>query len=211
MPSTKLMVAFGAAIVAVVAVVLVINSSGDDSASARDMDGAFVTQMVPHHDSAIEMANIAERRAQHPEIANLADNIVSSQGDEISEMNQIHTRLFGSPIDKRSQGDLGMDASMMGMDMDIGALATAKSFDREFIDQMIPHHQGAIRMAWIELNDGADPQTQELANNIIAAQSAEINQMNEWRTKWYGEPSPSGGIPVEGDEGSGHDMDSMHP
>lgn len=209
MPSTKLLAAFGAAIVAILAVVLVVSSGGDDSASGKDVDGAFVTQMVPHHDSAIEMAKIAERRAQHPEITNLAGNIISSQGQEISEMNQIHNRLFGSPIDETAQADMGMDASMMGMDMDVGALNTAKPFDRQFIDEMIPHHQGAIRMARIELNDGVDQQTQTLAKNVIAAQSAEINQMNEWRTNWYGEPSPSGGIPAEGDEGSGHASHSM--
>jgi len=134
MPSTKLLAAFGAAIVAILAVVLVVSSGGDDSASGKDVDGAFVTQMVPHHDSAIEMAKIAERRAQHPEITNLAGNIISSQGQEISEMNQIHNRLFGSPIDETAQADMGMDASMMGMDMDVGALNTAKPFDRQFID-----------------------------------------------------------------------------
>ena len=62
---------------------------------------------------------------------------------------------------------------------------------------MVPHHQGAIRMAQIELAEGNDEETKSLARAIIEAQSREITQMNEWRTEWYGSPSPAGGIPDE--------------
>lgn len=60
-------------------------------------------------------------------------------------------------------------------------LETAKPFDRAFIDAMIVHHQGAIRMSQIELADGTDEQTKSLADEIIDAQSMEITEMNEWR------------------------------
>lgn len=211
--TTKKVLAFASvAIVAVLAVVLVVNSIGNDSSSGTEIDGAFVSEMVPHHETAIEMAKLAQTDAQHPEIVNLANNIVSSQGDEIGQMDQINRRLYGSATNGQDHGDLGMDASMMGMNMDMGELKSAKPFDREFIDQMIPHHQGAIRMARVEISDGADPETKDLATKIVAAQSAEIDQMNRWRTEWYGSPSPAGGVPTEGsgDSGdSGHDMDSM--
>ncbi len=51
-------------------------------------------------------------------------------------------------------------------------------------------------MARIEIADGSDQQTTDLARAIIAAQSAEVEQMSQWRTQWYGAPSPAGGIPA---------------
>jgi uncharacterized protein (DUF305 family) len=60
-------------------------------------------------------------------------------------------------------------------------------FDRAFIDAMVPHHQAAIDMA----NDAKDaglsePELVEIADNIIATQQAEIDQMLEWRQQWFG-------------------------
>ena len=170
---------------------------GDDDTQAAQTDGAFLTGMAPHHETAIEMAEIAQEKADHPEIVDLADNIVAAQTSEIKEIDRIHQRLFGEPVDQGSHGTLGMDEQMMGMDMDMSMLETAKPFDRQFIDMMIPHHQGAIRMARIELADGSDEETKNLADNVIAAQSHEIEQMNRWREEWYGAPSPAGGVPSE--------------
>src|SRR5690606_5422262 len=98
-----------------------------------------------------------------------------------------------------THGMEGMSAREMGMDMDPRALRGARPFDREFIDAMIPHHQGAIRMARMQLNGGDDAELQTLSGQVIEAQSVEIEKMNEWRTEWYGGPSPSGGVPPEDD------------
>jgi uncharacterized protein (DUF305 family) len=71
----------------------------------------------------------------------------------------------------------------------------AKPFDRKFIDMMITHHQGAIRMARAELAKGTSARLRTIARAIVAAQKREILQMNSWRKAWYGATSPSGGIP----------------
>jgi len=182
-------------LVAVFAVILV--GGDDDEAAATETDGAFVAEMVPHHESAIEMAEIAIDRAQHPETEALARSIVASQGDEIALMESIHQRLFDEPLSAADHGTLGLAEHEMGMMSDVGTLQTAKPFDRAFIDMMIPHHQGAILMARVELEQGSDAETMELAQAIIDAQASEIEEMNEWRTDWYGEPSPAGGVPSE--------------
>ncbi len=52
--------------------------------------------------------------------------------------------------------------------------------DRDFVAGMIPHHQGAIDMARVELKYGQDPKLKKLAQNIIAAQHKEIKFMNGW-------------------------------
>ncbi len=79
--------------------------------------------------------------------------------------------------------------------MDMKALMGAKPLDRAFFDMMIPHHQGAIRMARSELARGSDPKLKAIAKAIVAAQTKEIKQMNSWRAQWYGAPSPAGGVP----------------
>lgn len=52
--------------------------------------------------------------------------------------------------------------------------------DVEFVRSMIPHHQGAIDMAEVELKYGKDPQARAFAEKIIKAQKAEIEELNEW-------------------------------
>ena len=186
---------------------------GDDETQASETDGAFLAGMTPHHEMAIEMAEMAQERADHPEIQQLADDIIEAQTDEIELIDSIHQRLFGEPLAAADHASMGLSAEHMGMDMDMEALETAKPFDRAFIDAMIAHHQGAIRMARIELAEGDDAETKSLADTIIAAQSAEIEQMNEWRTQWYGAPSPAGGVPAEDEAevlpGDGDEMEGM--
>jgi uncharacterized protein (DUF305 family) len=206
--STKTIGAIGAVVITAIVAGALLLSGGDDQAQANDTDGSFLAGMAPHHQQAIDMAEVAQQRAQHPEIKQLADDIVAAQSDEIEQIDSYHQRLFGEPVSGADHPSMGLPADQMGMDMDMGELETAKPFDRAFIDMMIPHHQGAIRMARIELAEGDDEETKSLATAIIAAQSAEIEQMNEWRTQWYGSPSPAGGVPPEdevapGSEGMG--------
>ncbi len=91
---------------------------------------------------------------------------------------------------------LGLTMAQSGMTMNMSALNGAKPFDRAFIDMMIPHHQGAIRMARAELARGTDPQLRTIAQGIIADQTKEIGGMNTWRMSWYGHASPAGGVPT---------------
>lgn len=199
-----------AALIAVAVAALALAACGEDhsTTTAEVTDGAFLAEMVPHHESAIEMAKVAQKQADHPEIKQLADDIIAAQDSEIEQMNAMHERLLDQPVSE-DHNTLGMDEGMMGMDMmSMDSLEAAKPFDRVFIDEMIPHHQGAILMARMELADGQDPEVMDLAQSIIDAQSSEIEQMNEWRMEWYGAESPEGGIPPE-DETMSHDTMSM--
>ncbi len=173
---------------------------GDDEAGSgaagNGTDRAFVAEMVPHHESAVEMAKVARSRGQHPEVKKLADAIITAQNAEIKTMNGLAAQLDEGGVEK---GDLGMAAHEMGMSGDTAMLEEAKPFDREFIDMMIPHHQGAIRMARVELEKGENAEAKKLARAIVDAQTTEIDEMNTWRVDWYGELSPEGGVPAEED------------
>jgi uncharacterized protein (DUF305 family) len=75
---------------------------------------------------------------------------------------------------------------MMG-NMDAGELANQRPFDRAFIDAMIPHHESAIAMANVALQESEDPEILRIAEDIVNAQELEISQMRAWRGEWYPE------------------------
>jgi uncharacterized protein (DUF305 family) len=146
-------------------------------------DKALIDAMVPHHQGAIAMAEVALKNAEHDEIEELSRNIVSTQRAEIEELKAIKKEEFGTsnvPMEMSQEQMRGM-----GMMMDPQNLANKKPFDKAFIDAMIPHHQSAIEMATVAREKSENPRIKELAQDIISAQKREIEQMKQWRKEWY--------------------------
>ena len=174
------------------------------------VEDAFLESMVPHHQSAIEMAKLGLERAETKEIRALADDILEAQQTEIAQMGDLHERLIGKPIDpdESAHAVLGLSAREAGMDHGDAAatLERADPFDRAFIDHMIPHHQGAVRMARVVLPKTDDPELRDLAENIITAQKREIEDMRAVREKHYGDASAPGASHKSGsqDDGDAH-------
>lgn len=170
-----------------------------------DPQQAFLQSMVPHHRSAVEMAAAAESEAKTEFVRKLSSDITNSQTEEIGEMGQIHKRLFDAPLkpDMGAHSALGLSAEEAGMSHMDGAdmIQGKKPFDRAFVDAMVPHHEGATRMAEEVLDETEDPQLRKLAEGIIAAQKKEIAEMKRFREREYG----SAAIPGSGGAGSaGH-------
>jgi uncharacterized protein (DUF305 family) len=146
-------------------------------------DRAFIDAMVPHHQGAIAMAEVALKNAEHEEIKELSRNIVSTQQSEIEELKSIKKEEFGTsnvPMEMSQEQMRGM-----GMMMDPRQLSKREPFDKAFIDAMIPHHQSAIYMAQVAQEESKIPAIKELAENIVDAQKLEIEQMKQWRKQWY--------------------------
>jgi uncharacterized protein (DUF305 family) len=192
-PNTWLVLLAALAVLAVAA--LAAGCGGDDestSAMGNATDAAFVTDMTAHHQGAIDMAKLAQTKAEHPQIKQLADDIVSAQKGEISVMKTIRRDMHN--MGEHGDEHMGMSDHEMGMDMDMTALADAKPFDKAFIDAMVPHHQGAIAMAEELLENGEQPALREMAGDIISAQTKEIARMRAWRKAWYGSATGSGDV-----------------
>lgn len=77
-----------------------------------------------------------------------------------------------------------MDHSMMGMMSGIKG-KSGKDFDKAFLEEMIIHHEGAVDMANLVLEESDNKELKDFANNIIEAQSKEINQMEKWLDEWF--------------------------
>ena len=174
------------------------SSSSGESAEHNAVDAMFVTMMIPHHEGAIEMSDVALARSSSPQIKNLAGRIKAAQGPEIEQMegwlaewgvprpmtgpsqDMGHDMDHGSSTTGGSAGDdFGMGELMTMSDADLAALRAASgvAFDRLFLQQMIAHHHGAIEMADVEIGQGRYPQTLALAGAIKADQTAEIAEM----------------------------------
>ena len=173
------------------------------SPSAVPFDQQFIDMMVPHHQGAVEMARIAQTRAQHPEIKAMADDIISSQASEIDQMKAWRKAWFGSDqtppmsqmvmVEGMSPTDHALGATM-NMAQDVENLRTApEPFDRAFIEAMIPHHQDAVAAAKAAESRAQRQEIKDLAKAIIAAQEREISQLRQWQQEWFG--SPTSGTP----------------
>ena len=153
--------------------------------NAADIE--FLEGMYPHHAQALDMAKMVEGRTDNAELIALAAQIEAAQDPEMQQMSEMLTQ-WGRP-DPASNPTGGMDhsghgvgmADMPGMmsDDDMAAMMDAQGveFDKMWLTMMIEHHTGAITMSQTELDSGLDPTAEKLAEEIIAAQQAEIVQM----------------------------------
>lgn len=162
--------------------------------SDTSYDECFIDMMIMHHEGAVAMAKDALIHANKPELKKLAESIIASQQKEIAMMNQWHAKWFGTGASNGMAGKGSMMGQMKMMDnmkMMNGMMAKklgSKDADYEdrFIDMMIPHHDGAIKMATDALAKATHPELKKLAQEIVTAQQKEIAQMEGWRKEWYG-------------------------
>jgi len=141
----------------------------------------FAQGMIPHHQQAIEMADMALDPAvgAGPEVLDLATRIKAGQDPEIAQMT-----TWLADWDQPKAMDLSDGHEMDGMDgmlsademKDLAALRGAE-FDTAWMEGMIRHHEGAITMAEDVAAKGKQPEVKTLAEQIVAAQRAEIDEM----------------------------------
>ena len=168
--------------------------SGPGRMGTQSMDQHFIVMMIPHHDGAIAMADLALTRAKRPEIKELAKSIRASQTRENAQMRAWYREWFGKAVPSWGPGtgwgwQEGMGMGMgMGGGTNLSALSAALDFDRVFIEQMIPHHQMGVMMATMAQTNSQHPQLRAMQQAMVKAQSREIEQMTEWYRSWYGTP-----------------------
>ncbi len=159
-------------------------SQPESGQNHNQADVVFLQGMIPHHEQAIEMSQLAEERAGSEQLLELAGNIEAAQGPEIERMTGL-LEDFG--VDTPSTGMDGMDHGSMGGDMQ-GMMSpeqmqrleqlSGREFDRMFLQMMIEHHRGAITTSETVLQEGQNPDVKELARQIIEVQEAEIAEMS---------------------------------
>jgi uncharacterized protein (DUF305 family) len=170
--------------------------AGPTTKTGGDFDVQFIDMMVPHHQGAVAMAEIAQQRGERTEIKQMASAIIGAQEGEIAQMKRWRQDWAGSdqtpPLERMPMvpgmaAHGGHEGSAMNMAEDVEKLrSTPNPFDHAFIDAMIPHHQSAIEAAIAAQTRAQRSEIKDLAGNIIADQQREIAQMEGWRDAWYG-------------------------
>ncbi|MFD7156290.1 DUF305 domain-containing protein [Kribbella sp. NPDC059898] len=153
--------------------------SAAPEASHNDADVMFASQMIPHHQQAVEMADGALRKATNAEVKKLATAIKAAQDPEIKLMSGWLT-AWGKPVPTPGEhAGHTMTGMMSPQEMDDLTKATGSMYDRMWVTMMIKHHQGAVTMAKTEETTGKDTAAVALAKQIEAAQTTEITSMQQ--------------------------------
>lgn len=157
-----------------------------DGSIFNQADVDFATQMIPHHAQAVQMVVIAQGRDLDPPVAALMEQIRSAQVPEIETMSD-WLSAWGEPVPETSLDHSNAGENMEDMDMgdmtgmmtadQMNALeaATGPTFQTMWLQMMVAHHEGAIEMAEVELEEGTNPDAIALATNIAESQTAEID------------------------------------
>jgi uncharacterized protein (DUF305 family) len=147
-------------------------------ADHNQADITFAQGMIPHHVQAVEMARMASTRGPSPQVQELARQIEAAQGPEIGTLTG-WLQQWGVEVPTTSgQGGMGHGGGMMSANQMSGlGHVSGAGFDQMFLQVMIQHHEGAIKMARTEVDNGRSADAIALAEQIIRAQQAEIEEM----------------------------------
>ena len=164
-----------------------------ESANFNATDVGFAQGMIPHHAQAVEMADLALEKSTNADVLALAKQLKASQNPEIQTMSgwlqswgqkvPSTDSMSGGGHDMTDMGGMMMDGMMTEADMEKLESSSGTAFDRLWMELMIQHHEGAVRMSEDELKDGKNPDVKALAQTIVTSQQAEISTMNSLLSK----------------------------
>jgi len=151
---------------------------GHSSEASGDLSGddvMFLQMMIPHHQQAIDMSDLALTKSSDSELLALAKDIRDGQGAEIVKMKAWLDKA-GEDLDPGHS--MGHDMGGMLSDSELAALkaATEKSFDLLWLKGMTGHHDGAIDMAAM-IEDADNDEIKSFGQAIVTSQSAQNKQM----------------------------------
>ena len=148
------------------------------SVGQNQADVTFASSMVPHHQQAVTMADMALAKASNATVTDLATQIKAAQDPEIEKMTGWLTAWGAAPMPGgHDMGNGGMDGMMTDQEMSDLAKSSGAAFDRLWLQMMVKHHEGAVAMAKTELAQGKFPEAKTLAQAVIDGQTKEIATM----------------------------------
>ncbi|MGW6932202.1 DUF305 domain-containing protein [Lentzea sp. NPDC054927] len=164
---------------AVVGMLVLSACSSSPNTAAPDLtaDVTFAQNMVPHHEQALEMAKLVPSRSTNEKVRGLAERVEKAQDPEITQMNE-WLKQWGATTKQNHEGH-DMAGMMSGEDMAKLESSSGPEFDRQWLDMMIKHHEGAVEMAKTELEQGKDANAKKLAQAVVDGQQQEITEMKD--------------------------------
>lgn len=138
----------------------------------------FITEMIPHHQEAIDTSKIVLAQTQDPELKKFTQDVIDAQSKEVTQMKGWLKSWFNE--------EYITNTNYMPMMGDLSKFED-KALDKMYVEGMIRHHQGAIDMAQKVLTLNPRPEIKKMANDIISVQQTEVNTLQQWlNTKYQG-------------------------
>ena len=144
-------------------------------------DAMFLQMMIPHHEQAVVMSDLALSISKDADVLKLAKQIKDAQAPEIIKMQGWLTDAGLSEDPGHSMGD-GMGGMLSDSELSALKVSTGKAFDKLFLAGMIAHHEGAIQMVMM-IENSPNSEIKNLGQAIVKSQSAEIDLMKELLNK----------------------------
>jgi uncharacterized protein (DUF305 family) len=170
-----------------------------------EFDQMYIDMMLPHHGSIVALAQVAIPLLEDPRLQEIAQNIIDTQTAEQAKLEVLRSEWYGSPepapmddamMSMMMEAMPGMGAAeeqmqIMDAQWQIQTFCAADNYDLSFIDQVIPHHQMAIDASGFALEQAVHPEIADIAQEVIDAQQAEIDELEMIRTELTGEATPA--------------------
>ena len=152
----------------------------NNSSSLNSSDIMFLQMMIPHHQQAVDISNLAINKSKNQELVTLAKTILTAQTAEIEQMKS-WLAATGAGLDMGHEMH-GMSGMLSDTELAELNKASGSNFDRLWLTGMIAHHDGAIDMTKM-MEETKDPEIKAFGENVIKVQSAEIAQMKALLSK----------------------------
>jgi uncharacterized protein (DUF305 family) len=173
--------------------------SGHDHMAGHEaeFDLMYIDMMIPHHESIIALAEVAQHELTHPDLIAIAEDIVANQGAEITELQQLRAEWYGEagPVSMDAMhgmpgmnGDMAAMEQQMSSEWQVQTFCAADNKDLAFIEQVIPHHQMAIDTSEAALEHAEHQEIKDIAQNVIDTQQVEIDTLEAIRAELTATP-----------------------
>lgn len=142
-----------------------------------EQDRKFADAMIMHHQDGIKMAQMAIEKALNAELRSMARKMIDDQQSEIQRMQSLRGAGPQTPMEEIHQMPGMMPMSEMQKDMEMLQSARGREFDATFAKTMAKHHEGAIRMANDEVQNGSLAGMKEIAQGLATKQTEERERL----------------------------------
>ncbi|GAA4400312.1 DUF305 domain-containing protein [Ornithinibacter aureus] len=150
------------------------SSTAEGATTSATGDVEFAQMMIPHHEQAVEMADLAlASDTASPEVKALAGQIKAAQDPEIQTMKGWLAQWGAS----ESAGQMDHGGMMSDEDMSSLMGISGPEFNQMWLTMMIEHHEGAVEMAQDVLATTSNPEVEKLATAVVQGQEKEITTM----------------------------------
>lgn len=165
-----------------------------------EFDLMYIDMMIPHHESIIALAEVAQYELDDPRLIEMAETIIATQDAEIEELQQLREEWYGDaePVSMEDMHSMpGMSGDMTAMEQQMSSewqvqtFCAAENKDLAFIEQTIPHHQMAIDTSEAAIEHAEHQEIKDIAQDVIEAQQNEIDELEAIRAELTGDATPA--------------------